>query len=145
MIIDDAPVYPGSPCPHSTGDGCDDYDNRPNDPCVHFNCGWIMPNSPLPDWMKPNNAKVIVLFDKLNWNNLPVDLAVPLGKRIPPRSLDWLMRRSQQDMRPLIYTEQIVVSGRFQKEQPGVRLRPTGVRTGPAALATGRQKAVVNN
>ena len=65
--VNGVPVHPGRPCPHSTGSGCSDYENRPVDPCVHFICGWRMDGSPLPDWMKPNNAKVIVLFDQRTW------------------------------------------------------------------------------
>nr|VFK54730.1 MAG: hypothetical protein BECKTUN1418F_GA0071002_10529 [Candidatus Kentron sp. TUN]VFK58394.1 MAG: hypothetical protein BECKTUN1418E_GA0071001_104910 [Candidatus Kentron sp. TUN]VFK58513.1 MAG: hypothetical protein BECKTUN1418D_GA0071000_10844 [Candidatus Kentron sp. TUN] len=117
MVIDDIPVYPGHPCPHSTGTGCNAYDDRPRDPCGNFNCGWIMENSPLPNWMKPNNGKVIVIFDKLNWNNYQVDLAVPVGKRIPPRSLNWLIKFSEKNIRPLIYMEQITASGKFQRQQ----------------------------
>ena len=117
MVINGAEVYPGSPCPHSTGKGCDDYAGRPIDPCDNFNCGWIIPNSPLPDWMKPDKAKVIVILDKFRWNGLPVDLAVPAGKRIPPRALNWLKQFAEQRTRPLIYSEQIVENGRFQKSQ----------------------------
>ena len=90
MTIQGVPVFPGHPCPHSTRQGCDDYLNRPIDPCVNFSCGWIMAASPLPDWMKPDNARVIVLFNKFQWQGVPVDLAVPVGKRIPPRALTWL-------------------------------------------------------
>jgi hypothetical protein len=117
MVINGDPVYPGSPCPYSTEEGCDDYENRPVDPCHNFSCGWIIPNSPLPEWMKPNNGKVIIIFKKLEWNSIPVDLAVPVGKKIPPRSLNWLKEFSKKQMRPLIYTEQIVVNGEFQKQQ----------------------------
>nr|VFK17013.1 MAG: hypothetical protein BECKLFY1418C_GA0070996_102815 [Candidatus Kentron sp. LFY] len=106
-----------TPCPHSTGGGCDDYDNRPGDTCGNFDCAWIIEGSLLPDWMKPNNAKVIVILDKLNWNGLAVDLAVPVGRRIPPRSLDWLIGYSRENMRPLIYTEQVMASGKFQRQQ----------------------------
>lgn len=67
--------------------------------------------------MKPNNGKVIVIFNKLKWNGIPVDLAVPVGKRIPPRSLAWLKQFAEQNRRPLIYTEQIVEEGKFQKQQ----------------------------
>lgn len=116
-MINATPVYPGVPCPHSTGKGCDDHDNRPADPCRHFHCGWIIENSPLPDWMRPDKGKVIVLFDKLNWNDHPVDLAVPVGKRIPARSLGWLEAFSKRHGRPLMYTEQIVEAGKFQMEQ----------------------------
>jgi hypothetical protein len=67
--------------------------------------------------MKPNNGKVIVIFNKLTWNGLPVDLAVPVGKRIPPRSLNWLKQFAEQHGRPLIFTEQIVEKGEYQKQQ----------------------------
>jgi hypothetical protein len=67
--------------------------------------------------MKPDNGKVIVIFNKLNINGVTVDLAVPVGKRIPPRSLQWLQKFSEKQMRPLIYTEQIVEAGKFQKQQ----------------------------
>ena len=117
MSINGVEIYPGSPCPHSTGEGCDDYEHRPVNPCVSFYCGWVLPDSPLPEWMKPQRAKVIVLFDKLRWQGRPVDLAVPVGRRIPPRALNWLKRFSEQHGRPLLFTEQIVVDGRFQREQ----------------------------
>ena len=90
--VEGVPVYPGRPCPHSTGKGCNDYANRPVDPCVHFICGWRRDGSPLPEWMKPSNAKVIVLFDQSNWRGMPVDVAVPVGRRIPPRALNWLQQ-----------------------------------------------------
>ncbi len=117
MEIRGVPVYPGKPCPHSTGSGCNDYANRPTDPCVHFNCGWVIENSPLPDWMKPNEGGVIVLFKKMTWRGYPVDLAVPVGAEIPARSLAWLKAFAEQNMRPLIYSTQIVEAGAFQKEQ----------------------------
>jgi hypothetical protein len=117
MVIGGVEVYPGRPCPHSTGSGCDDYEHRPTDPCVSFNCGWILPGSPLPDWMKPSNAKVIVLFGKLTWRGAPVDLAAPVGRRVPPRALEWLQRFSRGHGRPLLYTEQIEENGRFQRQQ----------------------------
>ncbi len=124
MVINGTPVYPGHPCPHSTGKGCNDYHNRPIDPCGNFNCGWVLPNSPLPDWMKPNEGKVIVIFSKLHWRGLPVDLAVPVGKQIPSRSLQWLKEFSAKHARPLIYTEQNVEHGVFQKQQQAFAYGP---------------------
>lgn len=124
MVIGGVEVYPGHPCPHSTGEGCDDYANRPVDPCHNFNCGWILENSPLPQWMKPNNAKVIVMFNKLRWQDLPVDLAVPVGKKIPPRALNWLKTFAEKQMRPLLYTEQILLDGEFQKQQEVIAYGP---------------------
>jgi hypothetical protein len=67
--------------------------------------------------MQPERAKVLVVFDKFQWRGLSVDLAVPVGRRIPPRALNWLKRFAERQGRPLIFTEQIVVDGRFQREQ----------------------------
>jgi len=110
-------AWPGHPCPYSTGQGCSDYENRPEVPCRQFICGWMLPDSPLPDWMKPNEAKVMVLFNKLNWQGLPVDVALPVGKRIPPRALNWLKAFAEQHGRPLIWAECIEENGVLQKEQ----------------------------
>lgn len=76
-----------------------------------------MDDSPLPEWMKPDNAKVIVLFDKYQWRGLPVDYAVPVGKRIPPRALKWLQQFAQSHNRILLYAEQIMENGMFSTRQ----------------------------
>ncbi len=117
MRINGVAVFPGRPCPHSTGKGCNDYEHRPVDPCVRFICGWRRDDSPLPDWMKPNNAKVIVLHDQSVWRGVPVDVAVPVGKRIPQRALNWLMQFAQDNGRVLLYSEQIEKDGVFTGKQ----------------------------
>lgn len=118
MVIDNTEIFPGSPCPHSTSEGCSNYENRPTIPCRNFSCGWITPNSPLPEWMKPSNSKTIILLNTLSWQGLAVDLAVPMGKKIPPRALNWLQQFSEEHYRPLIYATQTINSdGKFQKQQ----------------------------
>ena len=129
MTIREAEVYPGCVCPHSTGQGCNDYANRPVEPCHGFNCAWVLPNSPLPDWLKPSTAKVIVLFNKTQWQGLPVDLAVPVGKRIPPRALNWLKQFAEQHGRPLLYTEQAIINGKMQKQQDVIAYGPPEFQT----------------
>ena len=110
MNIRGAEVYPGCACPHSTGQGCNDYANRPVEPCHHFNCAWILPNSPLPEWFKPSAAKVIVLLNKTQWQGLAVDLAVQQG-------------------RPLLYTEQVLINGTMQKQQEVIAYGPAEFQT----------------
>jgi hypothetical protein len=117
IVIEGQQVYPGRPCPHSTGSGCNDYANRPVDPCRKFICAWRMDGSPLPEWMKPSNAKVIVLFDQSQWRGMPVDVAVPIGRRIPPRALQWLQQFAQTHQRALLYSEQHVENGKFTRRQ----------------------------
>ena len=111
------PSIPGTRARTAPGSGCNDYANRPVDPCVHFICGWRMDGSPLPEWMKPNNSKVIVLFDQSRWRGLPVDVAVPVGKRIPPRALEWLQQFAEKNNRMLLYSEQIVENGVYTNQQ----------------------------
>ena len=84
---------------------------------MHFICGWRLDGSPLPDWMKPNNCKAIVLFNQSQWRGLPVDVAVPVGKKIPPRTLNWLRQFAESNNRMLLYSEQIVENGAYTKQQ----------------------------
>lgn len=67
--------------------------------------------------MKPNNSKVIVLFNQSTWRGMPVDVAVPVGRRIPPRALNWLKQFAEQHNRALLYSEQILQDGIFTNEQ----------------------------
>lgn len=67
--------------------------------------------------MKPSNAKVIVLFDQYQWRGMPVDVAVPVGRRIPPRALNWLKKFAEVHGRPLLYAEQIVQDGSYVVKQ----------------------------
>jgi hypothetical protein len=76
-----------------------------------------MDASPLPDWFKPNNAKVVVLFNQHTWRGMPVDVAVPVGRRIPPRALTWLQQFAERHNRLLLYSEQIVENGKFTLQQ----------------------------
>ena len=76
-----------------------------------------MEGSPLPEWMKPNNARVIVLFNQHTWRGFPVDVAVPVGRRIPPRALKWLQQFAETNHRMLLYSEQIVAEGRYTVQQ----------------------------
>ena len=138
--VNDAPVHPGRPCPHSTGSGCNDYANRPVDPCRHFICGWRMQGSPLPEWMKPNNARVIVLFNQHNWRGFPVDVAVPVGRRIPPRALKWLQQFAEANNRMLLYSEQIMDNGKYTVQQAVSAFGPPEFQEEMAARARSGEK-----
>jgi hypothetical protein len=55
--------------------------------------------------MKPDEARVMVLPAVRLWRGRPVDAALPVGRRIPPRALDWLKRFAASRGRLLIYVE----------------------------------------
>jgi hypothetical protein len=67
--------------------------------------------------MKPSNAKVIVLFEQSVWRDMPIDVAVPVGRRIPPRALNWLQQFAQSHSRVLLYSEQVVENGTYTNRQ----------------------------
>jgi hypothetical protein len=94
-----------------------------------------MENSPLPEWMKPNNARVVVLFDQHRWRGYPVDVAVPVGRRIPPRALKWLQQFAETNNRMLLYSEQIVENGKYTLKQAASAYGPPEFQEEMADLA----------
>ena len=50
-----------------------------------------MNGSPLPEWMKPSNAKVIVLFNQSNWQGYPAALTRwhSTCRKLPSRGPCW--------------------------------------------------------
>ena len=55
-------MFPGNPCFFLEQDlGCREYENRPEDPCKIFNCGWKeIPD--MPDEFKPEMSGVIMHY-----------------------------------------------------------------------------------
>lgn len=96
-------VYPGKPCPFCSGHDCTIYERRPRDPCQEFVCGWLQPTSPLPDWMRPDKAGLVMLAANFEWRGLRVDVAVATGSGPKAKALAWLQAFSRKEMRPLIY------------------------------------------
>jgi hypothetical protein len=143
----DQPVLPGKPCPHSAGPltksgggGCKIYADRPVDPCVNFACGWVKDVSHLPDWMRPSEAKVVVLPHWATWRTFPVDLAMPVGLRVPHKALTWLQAYSKKTFRPLIYTEQEADrNGHFTGKQKVFGFGPPTFQQEMSSLIAGRK------
>jgi hypothetical protein len=90
--------------------------------------------------MKPNNARVVVLFDQHRWRGFPVDVAVPVGRRIPPRALKWLQQFAEANNRMLLYSEQIMRDGKYTVEQAVSAYGPPEFQEEMAALAQRGEK-----
>ena len=105
-------VGPGKPCPYSHSDGCSIYQDRPQDPCRNYMCSWVVTDSPLPDWMRPDLCGAIVLLS-LPWHGRRVINAIPVGRTIPEQTLEWLKHYAQEHGRPLIFYERIVKDGTY--------------------------------
>lgn len=61
-------MYPGCPCHFKSNKGCSIYNNRP-DGCKNFKCGYLIENSPFPEWFRPKDCGVIIICSE--WNNKP--------------------------------------------------------------------------
>jgi hypothetical protein len=44
-------------------------------------------------------------------------VAVPVGRRLPPRALNWLKRVAEENRRPRLLSEQVKKNGVYQREQ----------------------------
>ncbi|MDX1555186.1 MAG: hypothetical protein R3212_04100 [Xanthomonadales bacterium] len=97
----------GQGCPHASEKGCGVYSIRPEVPCRSFVCSWLVEGSPLPDWMRPDQCGAIVLLS-LPWEEELVISAVPVGKAIPERTMNWLKDYAQAHKRPLMFYERTV-------------------------------------
>jgi hypothetical protein len=94
-------VYPGKPCPFCSGQGCTIHGRHPHDPCQQFVCGWLAPTSPLPEWMRPDKANLILLPGEFQWRGIPVHVAVAVGARPKDKAVKWLKEFCLKSQRPL--------------------------------------------
>ncbi len=80
-------VYPGKPCFFVTiGRGCNDYDNRPNDPCKTFNCVWKVDNQ-IPEHMKPDISNIIATYNQID--GILYTTLTQAGNEVDKTSIDW--------------------------------------------------------
>ncbi len=93
----------GRPCPHTDGRKCLIHEQRPQEPCRNFFCGWAQAGSLLPDWLQPNRSGVIVITDRIHWQGRNVDILVSAGRDPDAGLIDWYQRFSIRHGRPFIY------------------------------------------
>lgn len=77
-------------CTHCINSGCNIYASRPKEPCQVFECLWLTDKSPLPNWMKPDQSRVIVTLNKIKQTDEIVLVALKMNSTIPPGTLKWL-------------------------------------------------------
>ena len=109
--INGVKMRPGTPCVHSTKQGCEIYAKRPKVPCVTFKCAWLQEQTNWPEHMKPSKCGAIVLFRE--WKGRDVISAVPVGKKIPGDTLEWLMAFAREQSLPLLLKEYLFKNDKF--------------------------------
>lgn len=93
----------GTPCHFIKQGGCSIYEQRPLDPCHGFFCGWVLPNSPFPEWFKPDQSNVMVVITK--WRNRPAYHLLSGGRYPGPAVMKWMMEFSHRTGHPFFYEE----------------------------------------
>ena len=98
-------IFLDNPCPHCNGDGCSIHEKRPNDPCRIFFCAWAVTGSALPQWMQPSQSGVIVLNNRMNWKNMPVDILVSAGNDPGARMIEWFQQHCVSQNKAFVYQQ----------------------------------------
>lgn len=111
-------VRPGRPCPYSIAHSCSIYENRPEDPCRKFVCGWLVRGSPLPEEFRPD--KIGVIFVISPWRGVPIYVLTPAGRDPSDDVLRWTKEWSLRVQKPFLYQSggewYAFGSPQFQKE-----------------------------
>jgi len=89
-------------CTHCINSGCNIYVSRPAKPCRSFECLWLIDESPLPIWMRPDQSRVIVTFNKTKNTDEIVLVALQMDSTIPQRTLNWLEEYTTKYKIPLV-------------------------------------------
>ena len=107
MRIKELDVDAGKPCKHCNN-GCTVHTDQPADICSSFKCSWLEGNVSYE--MRPDIIGAIILPGNYIWMNHSVDMAIPTGQEIPPRSMQKLMKEYKG--RLLITEERYVKDGK---------------------------------
>ncbi len=108
IVVNEETISFDHPCKHLCKTGCGIYNERP-EVCRAFTCAWLNKELNLPDWMKPNNAHVIVQ----QLPHIAVVTAIPTGRNVAPRALKLLKQQADAYRFALTYTEREKLNGKY--------------------------------
>lgn len=81
--------YPSKPCHFiEIGKGCSIYSKRPKDPCITFECSWLV-NEDIPMWMKPSEINTIIIQKKEK--DIFFLSIVETGVKLDSKVLSWII------------------------------------------------------
>ena len=96
-------MKPGVAC-HFRGEGCCTiYEERPQDPCRRFVCGWLAQGSPFPDSFRPDRLGVMIVRTK--WRERPAYILKSAGRDPDEALLAWMRGFSSRQGAPFFYEQ----------------------------------------
>lgn len=96
-------MKPGVPC-HFRGEGCCTiYDERPDEPCRKFVCGWLAPGNPFPESYRPDRLGVMIM--RTRWRSQPAYILKSAGRDPDEQLLGWMREYSVQKGVPFFYEQ----------------------------------------
>ncbi len=91
----------GVPC-HFRGEGCCTiYEERPQEPCRNFICGWMMRGSPFPDSFRPDRLGVMMVPTR--WRGKPAFILRSAPRDPDEELLGWMRAFSVDTGIPFFY------------------------------------------
>ena len=98
-------MRPGIPCKHRCDAGCNIYEDRPEDPCRLFQCGWLQGALPDDESWRPDRSGAILLTERgpAGWKS--AWRLVPTGTLIPEEALERFKELAIAASKPLIWIE----------------------------------------
>lgn len=95
----------GNPCPFVIKDvGCGDYKNRPEDPCVGFECEWRR-NPYFDEWLSPKNSGVIFSRQYLKNQTIMYLKITEADSKLTPEILSWALSYVEKNKLNLLWGE----------------------------------------
>ena len=97
-------MWAGQACKHRTESGCGIYEDRPQDPCRTFQCGWLNGTLPEDESFRPDKCGAILLTDRqqAGWT---VWRAVPVGRSVPEETVSIIASLARDIDQPLVWSE----------------------------------------
>jgi hypothetical protein len=96
-------MRPGVPCHFLGQQGCSIYQQRPEQPCRNFVCGWLAPESPFPEHFRPDRLGVIII--RTRWREQPAYLLLSAGRDPDDKLLQWMQALAIRTGRPFFYEQ----------------------------------------
>ena len=81
--------------------GCKDYENRPDNPCIKFQCEWLV-NPDVPIYFKPSFSNAII--ENKNINNIDYIQITEAGSQLDSKILSWAINYSFEKEKNIVWS-----------------------------------------